>query len=97
MPPLPSRWAPAARADLIEQVAYYEEQRPLLGQRFAVAVRASLRRLADFPLMGRLRDPAQSGGPRVHRVQGFPFKLIYRVEAEQLVILAVAHERRGPG
>ena len=91
-----SSWDPAARTEFLEQIVYYEQQRPLLGQRFAVAVREVLRRLREYPESGSSWTP-RSPEIRVSRLGRFPFKVISVVREEVLIILAIAHERQEPG
>jgi plasmid stabilization system protein ParE len=47
----------------------------------------------------RLPDawPPFDHGTRRYLLQGFPFSIVYRVEARRVVIVAVAHARRRPG
>ena len=91
-----SSWDPAARTEFLEQIVYYEQQRPLLGQRFAVAVREVLRRLREYPESGSSWSPS-SPDIRVSRLGRFPFKVISVVREDALIVLAIAHERQEPG
>lgn len=88
----PVRFLEEAQQDLLEQVAFYEDRQRGLGDRFRESVRASLTVAATNP---------RSGSPwkrRTRRVftKGFPFSLVYRVEAMEVVVLAVAHFKRRP-
>jgi plasmid stabilization system protein ParE len=47
---MPLIYDPAARAELIEAAAYYEECRPGLGEAFLVAVEDAIDRLSRAPL-----------------------------------------------
>lgn len=83
---------PQAEAELLEARAWYEKQRPGLGQAFAAAV--------DRALAGIVQNPLAY--PRVHGetgralVQRFPYAIYFRVVSDELVVLAVMHGRRLP-
>ena len=84
---------PDAQAEFIAAARYYEAQAENLGLDFISAVEATYRRLITFPESGR------PFGSRLRRVlvPGFPYGLIYRVEPDCVLIVAVAHVRRRPG
>lgn len=82
-----------AEAELISAAQYYEEHAENLGFDFVTAVQRSYQRLLDFP------DSGHPFGDRLRRVliRGFPYALIYRAEANRILIVAVAHLHRRPG
>jgi plasmid stabilization system protein ParE len=47
-------WTPEANEDLLDARAWYDNIRPQLGERFALAVDATVEALADHPLQSRL-------------------------------------------
>ena len=47
---LPVVWTPEANEDLLEARAWYDNIRPELGERFALAVEATVEALAEHPL-----------------------------------------------
>jgi hypothetical protein len=53
----PVVWIPEAEADLREAKAWYDAQRPGLGERFALAVVATVEAMVEnplrFPLIGK--------------------------------------------
>lgn len=85
---------PAARAEYLEAIAYYEGQSPGLGADFAGAFEAALSFVRAHP----------EAAPRVHpsgvRRKSFPapflYSLLYSVEPSGLLIVAVAHHRKRP-
>jgi len=83
--------APAA-AELDEAVAWYAAQAPGLERRFIDEVRAARKRIADHP---HAWHPL-GAGVRRFRLGGFPYGLIYVVEGEEIVVLAVAHLHSKP-
>jgi plasmid stabilization system protein ParE len=46
---LPVVWTPEANEDLLEARAWYDNIRPELGERFAVAVEATVEAIAEHP------------------------------------------------
>ena len=88
------RFEPAARAEVIEAVRWYVD---VAGESTADAFEREL----DAAVQLLLRFP-RLGTPGVHasrklRLDGFPYTLHYRVDAELIRILAVANQRRRPG
>jgi toxin ParE1/3/4 len=87
-------FAEAARAEHLEQVSYYEEQRAGLGARYLAAFRTAIARACDKPD----RFPIEhAGGIRRIRIPGFPFSMLYRVLDLEVEVLAIAAHRRRPG
>ena len=46
----PVVWTPEANEDLLEARAWYDNIRPEVGERFALAVEATVEALAEYPL-----------------------------------------------
>jgi plasmid stabilization system protein ParE len=88
----PFRFSRPARDDLRHGVFWYEEAREGLGARFA----ADVRKAVDLILRAPDRWPVRRGTHR-YVLRHFPYTIAYRVIAEQVVILAVAHQRLDPG
>jgi toxin ParE1/3/4 len=86
------RFIEIARAELLHEVAYYSERDNLLGRRFGDAVAEAVVRALAFPLAG---TPSVSD-TRSLVVTGFPFRIIYSLEPDGIVILAIAHHARKP-
>lgn len=82
-----------AQDEFISAAQYFESQTENLGLKFIAAVERTYQRILEFPEIGR------PFGRRLRRflVPGFPYGLLYRVEAERIFIVAVAHFRRRPG
>jgi hypothetical protein len=47
---LPVVWIPEANEDLLEARAWYDKIRPELGERFALAVEATVEAIAEHPM-----------------------------------------------
>ena len=87
------RYHPDADQEFTAATLFYHRQAPGLGGEFLDEVERTESLLTAFPLAGR---PIR-GAIRRYAVRRFPFDLIYETQGEELVILAVAHQRRKPG
>ncbi len=83
---------PEARAELVEAWAWYEEQRPGLGDDLVACVEAAISKAARQP---EAYAHVYEGVRRV-LVRRFPYGVFYVVEDGELLVLAVAHARRRP-
>jgi plasmid stabilization system protein ParE len=88
-----ARFVSAAAHEFLAEVTYYEEARSGYGARFIAAVQQATARALAFPLSG---SPAAAGTRRV-LVHDFPFAIVYRADAEGIVVFAIAHSARRPG
>lgn len=82
-----------ARAELLRESSYYEAKRRGTGIRFVRAVTDSFTLIQSFPQSGA---PAAAGVRRT-KVKGFPFTVVYGEFNEEIVIFAIAPDRRQPG
>jgi plasmid stabilization system protein ParE len=87
-----ARFIAAARLELLAEVLHYNEAEPGLGLRFVAAVEEAAARALAFPRAG---SPTRFNTRRVF-LKGFPFSLIYRLEADGIVVFAIAHHKRRP-
>jgi toxin ParE1/3/4 len=83
---------PEAEDDLKEAYSWYEDKRTGLGYDFLLQVHAGLNFVARNPNI----HPIEYKGTRKHLVKRFPYKIIYLVQNEQIIVLAVIHGRRSP-
>lgn len=83
---------PQAIADLDDAAAWYEERSAGLGRDFVREIGAAISGLALAPLTPRLRH--RSAGIRWVYPKRFPYRIIYRVEAERIVVFAILHAAR---
>ena len=84
--------SPEAEDDLKEAYSWYEDKRTGLGYDFLLQVDAGLNFIARNPNI----HPIEYKGTRKHVVKRFPYKIIYLVKKEQIIVLAVIHGRRSP-
>jgi plasmid stabilization system protein ParE len=83
----------AATAEMIEAARFYEQRRRGAGLRFLAKVEDVFRHIVESP------DAGSPLGRRDRKwtVPGFPYNVVYRVEEERVVVLAIMHQRRKPG
>lgn len=83
---------PEAEADLAEAQAWYDRQRPGLGDELLECVEEVFDRLRRSPeLFEKVFEDL-----RLARVRRFPYLIIYRVDDDQVTVVAVYHSRRDP-
>jgi toxin ParE2 len=83
----------AAELELDEAVEFYNSRQPGLGQAFA----AEAQKAADLILTYPKAWQALDGDTRRCRLNRFPYGLVYTIEHELIVILAVMHLHKRPG
>ena len=81
-----------AQRELDDTVAWYNEQAAGLGQEFLDELDRVVRRAVTFPMSCPEIEP----GVRRCLLARFPYGLIYGVDGETLVVVAVAHLHREP-
>ena len=84
---------PEAERELAAAARYYEDQAEDLGLDFITIVESACEHLQQFPERGH------PFGHRLRRllVPRFPYGLLYRIEEERIIVVAVANLRRRPG
>lgn len=83
---------PEAEADLAEAKKWYDDKRVGLGDDFLEHVEVAFQTVQRFPLVSQ---PLYKNLRRV-RVPKFPYTVIYRVDDDQITVLAVYHTSRDP-
>ena len=87
------RFLPDAETEFLKEVMYYSATGTGIGIKFQQAVEDTVRRAVAVPSGGA---PAPNGTRR-RPVKGFPFSVIYRPSATEILIVALVHHRRKPG
>ncbi|MEQ1879613.1 MAG: type II toxin-antitoxin system RelE/ParE family toxin [Burkholderiales bacterium] len=87
-----AHFLPAAEAELLKQVAYYSIAREGFGVKFRAAIMLAVEMAAANPESGA----ASHKGTRRRIVKGFPFSVVYRPSDTELLIVAIAPNRRKP-
>ncbi|HJX10027.1 MAG TPA: type II toxin-antitoxin system RelE/ParE family toxin [Candidatus Binatia bacterium] len=86
------RFLTPAQRELEDAVAWYNRQAAGLGQELLDELDRAVRRAVAFPVA----YPEIESGIRRCRLARFPYGLIYGVDGETLVVVAVAHLHRRP-
>jgi len=81
-----------AEEEFAKAAEYYELQREGLGDEFVSEVLRTAAILEDFPQIGTPIMPKF----RSFQVRRFPYALVYREDADELIVVAVAHHSRRP-
>jgi plasmid stabilization system protein ParE len=89
---LPLIITPQAEADLAEAKISYQRKRKGLGDEFVLCVEEALDRICLFPKSGTEVFP----GVRRVVVRRFPYGVFYRVDPDQIAVIAVYHGHRDP-
>jgi plasmid stabilization system protein ParE len=84
---------PAAEAEAREARLRYRASDPAVADRFMAALDRAMDHIADNPE----RWPLYLHETRRMLVRRFPFSIIYRVEAQRILVVAISHQRRRPG
>ena len=96
----PVRKRPRAIGDVDEIAAYLYGESPSAGERFAANFEDTLRRIAEWPGLGRVREDMGPlfGRVRSLSIEGFPNHLVvYDETADAILILRVVHGARQIG
>ncbi len=86
------RFLALAQREIDDAVAWYNEQAEGLGREFLDELDRAVRRAAAFPLSCSEIEP----GLRRCLTARFPYGLIYGLDQDILVVVAVAHLHREP-
>jgi plasmid stabilization system protein ParE len=84
---------PDARAELRAARNWYYERSPLSAIAFAQTVDKAISKIKEAPNTFPLADH----GTRKFVLQRFPFIIFYRTGETEIVIVALAHQKRRPG
>lgn len=84
---------PEALAEFRAAAEYYEQQQTALGERFVNAVEMAVAHVADAPTSCRVIE----GDIRRYLTRVFPYAVLYSIELDHILVVAVMHCRRKPG
>ena len=82
-----------ARAELREARKWYLDRSPLTAMAFAHTIDNAVSAIARAPSA----YPPAEYGTRKLVLQRFPFNIFFRESEEEIVIIAVSHQKRRPG
>ncbi len=84
---------PAAAAEFLESVGFYESRVQGLGAAFIAEFETAIDLICEAP---QLRPIEYLPDIRRGLLQRFPFGVVYRIKQSTIQILAVAHDKRRP-
>lgn len=84
---------PAAVKEARRAYRWYQRRSARAAERFRLALEAAVEQISVTPE----RWPKYLHGTRYRLLRRFPFIVVYRIRAQHLQIVAVAHGRRKPG
>ncbi len=87
------RFHPEALSEFQAATIYYEQRQRALGERFISAVQTAIDHIIDSPLSGRVLAEEV----RRYLTKVFPYAVLYTVEDDYILIVAVMHCHREPG
>ncbi|MFZ5517823.1 MAG: type II toxin-antitoxin system RelE/ParE family toxin [Candidatus Zhuqueibacterota bacterium] len=82
-----------AQKELEDAIFFYELQQSGLGNKFKIEVRSSIQRIVKHPNAW----PIESGEVRKCYLYKFPYKILYSIQENNVIVLAIAHQHRKPG
>jgi len=81
-----------AKLELDDAICFYELEYSGLGKKFKTEVKKAAVRIAENPQAW----PVERGDVRKCLLHRFPYKLLYSVEEDHILVIAVAHQHRRP-
>ncbi|MEW6352039.1 MAG: type II toxin-antitoxin system RelE/ParE family toxin [Thermodesulfobacteriota bacterium] len=81
-----------AEQEMLEAADHYDRQTPGLGDEFLGELQRAVDHIVENPLLG----PVLRKGVRRRIMRRFPYAVLYRLDPEEIVIIAVMHLRRQP-
>lgn len=86
------RFLEAAQREVDDAVAWYDERKEDLGRDFLDELDRAIRRVKSFPLASTEIEP----GIRRCLFARFPYALIYGMDEDLIIVVAVSHLHRQP-
>ncbi len=83
---------PEAENDMKEIFTWYENKRDGLGYDFLLQVESGIKFIERNPEICQI----EYKGTRKYIIRRFPYKIIYLVEKERIIVLAIIHFKRNP-
>jgi toxin ParE1/3/4 len=81
-----------AEMEMFDAARYYEDQATGLGKDFLDKIELAVRDIGEHPVT----RPVVRENIRQRLIHRFPFGLLYRVDPDEVIVLAVMHLRRHP-
>lgn len=87
------KFLPDAEEEMYKAAKYYQAQASGLGVDYLSEVERAIGLITQSPMTW----PKVEGELRRRLVRRFPFGILYYIESEEIIVVAVAHLRRKPG
>lgn len=81
-----------AKQEVEDAFAYYQTERLGLGLIFKNEIKSSIKRISEHPEAWSI----EKGEIRKALLHRFPYKILYSIEKDCILILAIAHQHRRP-
>ena len=92
------RTLPSADADAYEIESRLEDEHPGFGTAFTDLLNSGFERIAATPrFFPRTEDGPRQIETREYYIKRFEYRLIYALQTDELIVLALVHARRRPG
>lgn len=85
--------SPAAKSDIREIAAWYDDEEQGLGGGFKSKFQDALRKIRTSPEAYRERN---SSGIRLCHLSRFPYSVYFRIRKENIRVIAIIHTSRDP-
>ncbi len=80
--------------EIVEAITWYvEEETPRSAERLDNLIQDAEKEIAKQPLL----HPILEDNVRVKLLNPFPYSLLYSVEESEILVIALAHQKRRPG
>lgn len=86
------RWSPEAAEDLESIAEYIARDSEYYARAVVTEILSASRSISEFPLIGRIVP--ELGDEHVRERFIYSYRLVYRVESERILIVAVIHGKR---
>jgi addiction module RelE/StbE family toxin len=90
----PIVWLPQAAEDLQEISDYIGQHSPAYADGMIERILDAVERLEQFPLMGHRVLDVRVKGIELRELAAPPYRIVYRVHDEHVVVLAIIHGAR---
>ncbi len=86
------RFLTPAEIEMFEASAYYEMQASNLGGNFLDIIEEAVNEIAENPNTW----PVINFGIRKRVVRRFPYSVLYRIHSDEIIIVAIMHQKQKP-
>ena len=87
------RFLTPAEIEMFEASVYYEMQAYDLGANFLDIIEEAVADIAEYPDTW----PVIDYGIRRRIVRRFPYSILYRIHTDEIIIVAIMHQKQKPG